>query len=509
MLPLLLSILLISVTSIWLWKKLVAKPDKFPPGPPRLPLIGSLPFFPAQVKNGKQKMSTWMQETFGPISGLYLGKRPMVILSDFDLIKDLYKKHEASGRPKNKPFHENRFGSPDGSQRGLLQSSGQEWQEQRRFTMKQLKDLGFGKSSMEDMINEEVAKLAQLLEKDVGKEMSMNLKLNLSIVNALWYLLTGEHFALEDPELQAIVAKFDSLLRLEIKNTPFSILMEGWMPKLAKFTSPGFKHMKDLFTDIKDLVGKALVDHKKTYDPDHPRDFMDMYLAEIDKSSNAPDSSFHGTRGEESLVSTMLDLFLAGTETTSSSLLWSILFLLHHPEVQARVQREIDEVVGVGNQVSLEDRALLPYTNAVLMESMRMATIVPSALPHAATEDIQLNGYVIPKDSVILANLLHVHYDPTYWPNPDEFNPNRFYDEATRTFKQNERLIPFSIGKRYCLGQSLAEKEYFLFFTGLLQRFTFEPAPGSPLPKIGRDSGVVVGILRNAPLYKTILKVRQ
>ena len=88
-------------------------------------------------------------------------------------------------------------------------------------------------------------------------------------------------------------------------------------------------------------------------------------------------------------------LFL-GAETTSSSLLWSFLFLLHHPEVQSQVQSEIDSVVE-GRNVLLEDKASLPYTNAVLMESMRMATIVPNALPHSAMEDIQYNGYIIPK----------------------------------------------------------------------------------------------------------------
>lgn len=94
----------------------------------------------------------------------------------------------------------------------------------------------------------------------------------------------------------------------------------------------------------------------------------------------------------------MHDYFLLGAETTSSSLLWSILFLLHHPEIQRKVQSEIDEVVGgTQRRVGLEDKALLPYTNAVLMESMRMATIVPNALPHSATEEIQLNDYVIPK----------------------------------------------------------------------------------------------------------------
>ena len=90
-----------------------------------------------------------------------------------------------------------------------------------------------------------------------------------------------------------------------------------------------------------------------------------------------------------------------GTETTSSSLLWAILFLLHYPEVQRKVQLEIDEVVGPNRRVTLQDKASLPYTNAVLTESLRMATIVPYALPHSATNDITLNGYKIPKVNII------------------------------------------------------------------------------------------------------------
>ncbi len=109
----------------------------------------------------------------------------------------------------------------------------------------------------------------------------------------------------------------------------------------------------------------------------------------------------------------------------------------------------------------------------------------------------------------MFANILHVHYDPSYWNEPDKFDPTRFYDETTKTFRNDDHLIPFSVGKRYCLGQSLAEKEYFLFFTGLLQKFSFLPKnEGKDLPKIGKNSGIAIGILRSAPLYECILKKR-
>ena len=83
-------------------------------------------------------------------------------------------------------------------------------------------------------------------------------------------------------------------------------------------------------------------------------------------------------------------------ETTTSSLLWAILFLLHYPEVQAKVQTEIDHIVG-SRKVSLDDKSNLPYTNAVLQESLRMATITPMAVPHFTTEDLEVRGYIIPK----------------------------------------------------------------------------------------------------------------
>ena len=101
---------------------------------------------------------------------------------------------------------------------------------------------------------------------------------------------------------------------------------------------------------------------------------------------------------------------------------------------------------------------------------------------------------------------MDIHYDPNYWTNPNEFNPDRFYDKTNNKCVPRERLIPFSIGKRFCLGQSLAEKEYFLFFAGLIQKFEFLPLPGEPLPDIGKDSGITVGTIRGPPIYTCILK---
>ena len=127
-------------------------------------------------------------------------------------------------------------------------------------------------------------------------------------------------------------------------------------PQLTKWFDEDYKIFKKLFDDIASIVKPYITSHQNSLDSDaDPKDFMDVYLNEVSKTSDLK-SSFHGQRGEESLISTMTDLFLAGTETTTSSLLWAILCLLHYPEVQAKVQDEIDHVIGSGKKgLSIND----------------------------------------------------------------------------------------------------------------------------------------------------------
>ena len=147
---------------------------------------------------------------------------------------------------------------------------------------------------------------------DVGQEMSVNLKLNLSIVNALWVLLAGDRFELEDPKLQAIVSKFDDALRIQtgFQNVKDQILMKI-SPELFKKSSQRWHVISDLFDDIKKLVAAPIATHKPQLDIDNPRDFIDVYLGHVQSQTDS-NSSFYGSRGEESLICNLVDLFLAG-----------------------------------------------------------------------------------------------------------------------------------------------------------------------------------------------------
>ena len=148
----------------------------------------------------------------------------------------------------------------------------------------------------------------------------------------------------------------------------------------------------------------------------------------------------------------------------------------------------------------------MPYTSAVLLESMRVGSLAYLGLPHHALEEIKIGSYTIPKGATVMGSLYHAMHDPMLFQNPDIFDPTRFIDENGK-FVNDEKVIPFGLGKRYCLGQSLAEKEFFIFFAGLLQQFEIRHAPGTILPSY-IDINSKQMLIRNAPPYKIILKKR-
>ncbi|XP_068949563.1 cytochrome P450 2J2-like [Petaurus breviceps papuanus] len=187
----------------------------------------------------------------------------------------------------------------------------------------------------------------------------------------------------------------------------------------------------------------------------------------------------HYSFNEENLVFCTLDLFLAGTETTSTTLRWALLYMALYPEIQGKIQAEIDSVIGQSRQPTMADKEILPYTNAAVHEVQRMGDIIPFNVIRVATVDTKVAGYDVPKGTLLMTNLTALHRDPKEWATPETFNPEHFLENGQ--FKKRESFLPFSIGKRVCLGEQLARAELFLFFTCLLQKFTFQAPPNTQL----------------------------
>ncbi|PSN45989.1 Methyl farnesoate epoxidase, partial [Blattella germanica] len=184
---------------------------------------------------------------------------------------------------------------------------------------------------------------------------------------------------------------------------------------------------------------------------------------------------------EEGLITICQDLFAAGGETTTSSIEFSLLYMVLYPEVQKNVQKELDSVVGQNRRPTLEDRPNLPYVEAVITELLRVCSIAPLTPPHRVTEDTYLNGYLIPKDTMVLINLYSLMQDKEHWGDPENFRPERFLN-AQGKFVKDDWMIPFGTGKRMCLGEVLARSTVYLFFTSFLQEFTFSVPEGDTKP---------------------------
>ena len=179
-----------------------------------------------------------------------------------------------------------------------------------------------------------------------------------------------------------------------------------------------------------------------------------------------------------------MDLLVAGTDTSAQTVSWTLLLLANRPDVQAKVHEELDSVVGPDALPTVDDRTRLPYTFACVAESMRYRTIGPLAVPHQATEDTEVGGYLIPAGAQVLGNIYSIHHDPRFWDSPDDFVPERFLPQADGSpaaALTSNAFIPFGTGHRRCPGLRFAETAVWLHLTRMLHRLHFSTPDGKPL----------------------------
>ena len=227
-----------------------------------------------------------------------------------------------------------------------------------------------------------------------------------------------------------------------------------------------------LFKMTVDCILPHVTRHSATVDRNHIRDITDILL--LSDVLEEADGETSTAKRNSLLLPILTGLLGAGLETTKTTMMWLLTYMVLYPEVQKRIQEEIDKVAG-GRPVNLNDKAILSYTEATIFEVMRIVGIVPFALPHCSLKDTKLNGFDIDKGTVILVNLHSVNMDESLWESPDKFLPERFLDSNNELdVTKSSRVIAFGLGRRRCLGEYLANTGLFVLFSNVLQRCTFK-----------------------------------
>ncbi|CAH1242886.1 CYP2U1 [Branchiostoma lanceolatum] len=467
-----LVLLVVFVATSWFFNT----PKNLPPGPRGWPIAGNI--FSLATGHGFVTMTEWAK-TYGPIYRIKLGNETNVVLSGYDVIHEAMVKRgeDFSSRPSNAIL---KFLNPE--MLGIVGAPfGTPWKEHRKFTLMSLREFGFGKRSLEGKILEESVSLQAEIMKMGDRPFDISLMVQNAVTNVICSIVFGSRFEYNDEKFKRLMDALDQGFSSFWSTGHFYPHFLRRVPGLGR----GAQLIQNVLATIRAYIREEMDSHKTTFDSNDIRDLIDSYIRETKSRENDDETTFNDDNTERVLF----DMFAAGAETTSTTLYWAFLYMILNPDIQRKVQKEIHSVLGHDQRPSTAHRAQMPYTEAVLTEVARIATILPSGVVHATSRDTSFHGYHIPEGTTVLTNLWSVHHDPEHFPNPGKFDPGRFLDSQGQ-YRRDDHVIPFGVGPRMCLGKQLAEMELFVFFTSLLQHFTFKLPEGAAKPSTTGISGV-------------------
>nr|QTM97413.1 Cytochrome P450 [Sitophilus oryzae] len=462
MLTTVLITVLISLLGVWCFTSECRKPICFPPGPVWLPFFGSsLQLKSLSRKFGGQHLALiqLLKKYSSDILGLKLGREYVIAVCSYSTVKKILTSEEYEGRPDNFFFRMRSMGT----RKGITGTDGELWKEQRSFLVSHLRALGFGKNIVEDMVKHEICDVISKIDQNL-KNVDIAVVLAPSVLNILWHLTSGKDLKGDE--------NIDNLLKLLHKRAKAFDMSGGtlnlypWIRFIAPEGS-GYSLLKKINSEINKFIAETIKEHKNKWRDGQCDDVIYAYLNEMQKKQ-VKDNNFT----DDQLVMVCLDIFLAGSTTTTNTINFAFWSMIMYPEIQEKVHQCLTNAFH-DKDISYSDRTLVPYVEAVLLECQRYFPVVPVIGPRRVLRKTSLDNYVIPKDTTVLINIYSVHHDKEYWKDPETFRPERFLD-SQGNLQNTERVLTFGLGKRRCLGDALAKSCIFLFFVTILRKYKLE-----------------------------------
>ncbi|XP_061340228.1 cytochrome P450 76A1-like [Gastrolobium bilobum] len=445
-------------------RKISASNRRLPPGPPGWPIFGNM----FQLGEMPHRTLTNLREKYGPVVWLQIGAINTMVILSTKAATVFFKNHDHNFADRT-ITQTMRVHNYDKSSLALA-PYGTYWRIMRRLVTvdmlvtKRINDTASVRRRCVDDMLSWVAKEARELED--GRGVHVARFVFLMTFNLLGNLMLSRD--LFDPESKDGSEFFTAMMGLmEWGGHPNVTDLFPWL----RWLDPqGLKKKMDRDMGIALGIASRFVKERLEEQRDNnSRDFLDVLL----EFQNSESQEAHNISNKD-LNIFILEIFLAGSETTSSTIEWALTELLCNRECMMKVKKELGSVVGSAREFEESDIDNLPYLQCVVKETFRMHPPIPLLVPRRAIQDTEFMGYDIPKDTQVFVNAWAIGRDPDVWDEPLAFKPERFLGSGTEYKGQHYELIPFGAGRRMCAGVPLAHRVLHLVLGSLLHRFDWE-----------------------------------
>mmetsp|Transcript_5821 Transcript_5821/g.11686 ORF Transcript_5821/g.11686 Transcript_5821/m.11686 type:complete len:557 (+) Transcript_5821:56-1726(+) len=470
---------------LWLRRRL-------PPGPFPLPLIGNFHRLKPLPHRGLQKL----HQEYGPLISLWMGSKLTVVIGSPEVVKQTHKeqsdcfKHRVLTDFAKLSLHADEEGG-----KNVALAGGKYWLKARRIFVQELMSKKFIMEQSLPKIMDEIWSTIDAMKDLNGAPFDPHdqlQRLSLNIVFRLTYSVRfgRDEMTTDNSQFKELMGVINTVVKIGGTN-----MMANYIPLLKIFNFGLKKRQVETIARRDAMLFRLLEDHRRDLDETKPKDFLDVLLTR---------QQAEGLSDREVMLIAW-EFITAGTDTTSATMHWMTLLLANHPEVQLKAQAEIDAVTK-GRAVTLDDQASLPYTDAVVKETMRWMPVVPMMVPYRAGDEakVTLDGkeYTIPKGAQVLVNGFNMQRDPALWRDPELFDPMRFIEGPdgdlqlrgadAQSDPHHLKFLPMGTGRRACAGYSLAKVELFLQGATLMQCFEWKPPPGMAKIHVAENFGIAV-----------------
>ncbi|CAH2063298.1 unnamed protein product [Thlaspi arvense] len=297
------------------------------------------------------------------------------------------------------------------------------------------------------------------------------------------------------------LSSYDPRASLELQDSVVRIMKTVGKPNLANyFPFIGFLDLQGIRKEMK--VFQGFIDGRNSEKSSRPEnDLLDLLMDLVKQNGSELNVN--------DIKHFLLDLFIGGVDTNSSTVEWAMAELLRNPKTMAKAQAEMDDVVGPNGVVQESDTSHLPYLQALVKETLRLHPPGPFLAPHQAESNAEVLGFLVPKNAQVLVNVWAIGRDSRAWENAERFEPDRFLFGREIDLKGRDfELIPFGAGRRICPGMSLAMRTVPFILASLLHSFQWKLQNGVVPEDVDMEETFGSTLHKKNPLHAVPVKKR-